>query len=228
MGHLNRLAVGKELYIDLVGDEHGTVASIKCDHPSIGREGRRDRGIREAGDLGVRDRLLRAWPPHDPKEKTGACQGRQKDRNAQDSPIGPVRGRRRQHGRRLAGVARKLHGRRGHRRNENIPAPGHRADQLLSIVVERAPDLQNALGQRIVGDRNIPPYPVDQFGLGGQPATPLDQIGQDLERFGPQRDLFAAAPERATFQVHFVLAEPVPAARVAREWFCLAQPVPPL
>jgi hypothetical protein len=54
----------------------------------------------------------------------------------------------------------------------------------------------------------------------------LDQIGQDLERLSPQGDLFAAAPERAAFQVQFVLAEPVLAAPAAFEWSCSAQPVP--
>src|ERR1035438_7990962 len=44
-----------------------------------------------------------------PDEKdAGACQGRQNDRNSQDSPIEPFRGRRRQYGRSLAGVARKF------------------------------------------------------------------------------------------------------------------------
>jgi hypothetical protein len=39
--------------------------------------------------------------------------------------------------------------------------------------------------------------------------VPLDQIGQDLEGLGPQRDLFAAAQQKSAFQVQLVIAKPV-------------------
>jgi len=62
-----------------------------------------------------------------------------------------------------------LRGRRRDRRHEEVAPPGHGSDQLLRIVVERTPDFQNALGQRIVGGRNIRPDGVDELRLGHQP-----------------------------------------------------------
>ena len=67
------------------------------------------------------------------------------------------------------------------RSREEVAAPGNGSDQLLRIVIQRTPDLEQALSQRIVRDRCVPLDGFDQFRLGHQPAAPLDQISQDLE-----------------------------------------------
>src|ERR1022692_588341 len=60
VSQLNRLAVGKQFYENLIGGEEWSVASVEFKNSSVRRQSGRDSGVREAGDLGVGGQIGRA------------------------------------------------------------------------------------------------------------------------------------------------------------------------
>jgi hypothetical protein len=81
---------------------------------------------------------------------------------------------------------------------EQVTAPRDGAHQRTRLVAERATDLHQALGDRVVRDRRMPPDGVQQFFAPDQPARMAHHIQQELEALGPQPKLASRAEQGAT------------------------------
>src|SRR5436190_9792390 len=81
-------------------------------------------------------------------------------------------------------------GGRGDGRDEPIPLPGPRLDELrrCRIITERPANLANTHFQRRSAHMGIKPDGVEQFLSGYQPTRVLRQVTQHGEAFGPEGD----------------------------------------
>ena len=210
-----RLAARQHFQIDLIGRQEPPVAANERQHPSVRRQRRRDRRVGEVGQLRIDKFAARPRQRAHDERRDDERGNRRGDRDWK-APSANV-GRRRRHGanRLHAHVAEarrpaaELDARRRERRREHVSATRHCPNHLLRLITERAPDLEEALRQRIVGDGRLRPDGVDELALGDQAAVALDEIREHLERLAAQRHLPGALPQEAAVQIEHEVAEPV-------------------
>jgi hypothetical protein len=73
----------------------------------------------------------------------------------------------------------------GYRHRKQIAAARDRLEDFLVIVIERCPDIANALHQRIVRDEGVGPDRLDQFVLSDDSARIAREVKQHIEGFVP-------------------------------------------
>ena len=83
----------------------------------------------------------------------------------------------------------------------------HGLDDPVILVAQGMPNVSDTLDQSIVGDKHPGPDRLDQLVLADHPARVLHQIAQNIERLGPQLNVFVTAPQRASLQVQGVDVE---------------------
>ena len=73
---------------------------------------------------------------------------------------------------------------------QTVANPGHGFDdgRCTAVVAEGCAELMNGRRQRCFDDRDLRPDRVEQFGLGNDLARPQQQLAQDFERLGFDRD----------------------------------------
>jgi hypothetical protein len=71
----------------------------------------------------------------------------------------------------------------------------------VSVVRQGLAHAPDALDEGIVGDRLARPDGPDELVLGDEPVGVLDEVTQDVEGLGPERDGDVAPAERAPLQV---------------------------
>ena len=74
--------------------------------------------------------------------------------------------------------------------------------------LRRAPDVQQALDQGIVGHEGIRPDRRDQLSFGYEAAGTLGKIAEHLEGFWPELPLFPAPIERGPIDIDQEFTEP--------------------
>ncbi|HET9032798.1 MAG TPA: hypothetical protein VFN25_07830 [Dokdonella sp.] len=75
------------------------------------------------------------------------------------------------------------------------------------MIIECAPDIDQALGDRGVGDNRIAPDGIEQLMLGDQPPAILHKIAQDFVGFGSQFQLGFTAQESTAGNIQRELTE---------------------
>ena len=75
------------------------------------------------------------------------------------------------------------------------------------MVVDRAPDLDQALRDRTFGDDDPSPNSVQQLLFGHEPPVPFDEHAEHFERLRSEVDIRACAQQRATLEIERELAE---------------------
>lgn len=104
----------------------------------------------------------------------------------------------------------RLDDRSGHkldRRLEQVSAAADGLDNRLSVA-ERAPNLDQRLHERVVGDGDVLPDRVDQLRLGNQPARVDHEVRKDVVSAGPEPDLLRSANEHLPVWVQREAAKP--------------------
>jgi len=92
---------------------------------------------------------------------------------------------------------------------EKEPSPGDGSNDLLRIVSERLSDVGDALRDRFVRDRDIPPYSLQELLAGDQAAGALYEIPQHLKGFWAEFDLARAAQQAACGHIERTVEEQV-------------------
>ena len=123
--------------------------------------------------------------------------------DARDLRPGSGRGRVRR-GRRSNGPIRRD---RGHRRFESIAATGNRTDVSRAVVPQGAPQLADALHERVVGHDEVRPHRGEELFLRDEPPGIPGEVAQHAERLGPKCDFAAVQEQAAAIQVQHVAVE---------------------
>lgn len=93
---------------------------------------------------------------------------------------------------------------------EDVAAPRHRLQKLLTAVVEGASQLEGALNQGIVSNESVRPHGLHQFLLAYKAPGVLHQVLQGLINLGTELDLLLAPEDRAYARIERELAELIP------------------
>jgi hypothetical protein len=94
-----------------------------------------------------------------------------------------------------------------HLRREQIPAPRHRFEQLLSAIIQSATQLESTLHQRIVSNEGIGPNGLHQLLLADQLSGVFHQVLEGFIHFRPKLDLDARLKKTPSCEVKRELAE---------------------
>ena len=94
--------------------------------------------------------------------------------------------------------------------NELIANSGNRLDEppAVSAVAQRFPDFPNPLGQGVLDDVHVRPDSLEQFILGEDSTSVLEEMQQELECLRRKIDVFARAEQAALGPVQHEIAEP--------------------
>jgi len=78
----------------------------------------------------------------------------------------------------------------------------------VSAVAQRFTDFPNPLGQRVLDDVHVRPDSLEQFILGEDSTSVLEEMQQQLECLGRKIDVFARADQPALGAVQYEIAAP--------------------
>jgi hypothetical protein len=83
---------------------------------------------------------------------------------------------------------------------EQVAAPANRLDAVLRFS-QFAPNLDEALHERVIGYRHVCPDRIHQFLLADQAARVSDQITEHVERARPQPDFIGSTDQQLTLHI---------------------------
>src|SRR5262245_5669828 len=91
-------------------------------------------------------------------------------------------------------------------RVEYVTTAWHGLHHSMPIVIERLPDLRNALRQRIIGDERVRPDGADELLFGNQSTVSFDQEHEHSECLASDAHFLSSSEQATAVEVEHDLA----------------------